>query len=98
MDEKELIRKLNSIGKQAFVTHFALFKKYASGQISRNIAIDELVKLRVSNNSGAGIRVGNAKLIFEAKLEADALDIIIDSRRLSASVVSEARKLRSETH
>lgn len=39
MDKEELIRKLKSVGKQAFVVHFTLFQKVASGQISRDKAI-----------------------------------------------------------
>ena len=96
MEKEELVRKLNSVGKQAFVEHFELFRKYASGMISREHAVDELVKLDVSNDSGAGIRVGNAKLIFESLKEKEALDLIIDSNRLTSSVVSEARRLKSE--
>lgn len=94
MDKVELARKLNSVGKQAFVEHFGLFQKYASGSISRDGAINELVKLGVSNESGAGIRVGNAKLIFEAKKEMEALSIVIESRRLSVAVIDAAKKLK----
>lgn len=96
MKREELVRKLNSVGKQAFVEHFELFRKYASGVISREHAVDELVKLGVSNDSGAGIRVGNAKLIFESLKEKEALDLIIESNRLTSSVMTEARRLRSE--
>jgi hypothetical protein len=95
MNRTDLIRKLNSIGKQAFVEHFYLFKNHASGRINRNDAVDELVNLGISNEAGAGIRVGNAKLIFEAQQEADALGIILESKRLPISVIGEARRLRS---
>jgi len=95
MNSDDLIRKLNSVGKQAFVEHFDIFRKYASGQINRNRAVDELVRLEVSNDSGASIRVGNAKLIFEAHRESDALDIILESKRLPTSVMGEAKRLRS---
>ena len=95
MNREDLVRKLNSVGKQAFVEHFNIFKKYASGQINRNKAIDELVRLGVSNDSGAGIRVGNAKLIFDAEREGEALDIILESRRMPTSVLSEASRLRN---
>lgn len=94
MNHEDLIRKLNSVGKQAFVEHFDLFGKYASGQINRYRAVEELVRLGISNESGAGRRVGSAKLIFEARKEADALEIILESRRLSTSVIAEARRLR----
>lgn len=94
MNDKELIRKLNSVGKQAFFENFNLFQSYASGRLSRDQAIEELVRLGVSNNAGAGMRVGNAKQIFEAGKEMDALSIIINSTRLSLPVLALARSLK----
>ncbi len=93
MNNDYLARKLNSVGKQAFVEHFALFKSHASEQINRNKAIDKLVKLGVSNDAGASIRVGNAKAIFIAHREIDALNIVIESARVPLSIKSEARRL-----
>ena len=93
MNDDELTRKLNSIGKQIFVKHFALFEQYGLGRITRAQAIDELVKLGVSNKAGAGIRAGNAKLIFEANRAQDALSIIIESNRIPLPVLAEARRL-----
>ena len=93
MNTNDLIRKLNSVGKQAFVEHFDLFRKYASGQISRNEAINTLVVSKVSNEAGAGRRVSNAKLIFKANREADALGIILESKRMPATVINEAKRL-----
>ena len=93
MKDEELIRKLNSVGKQAFVEHFDLFQNYAYGRLSRDQAREELICLGVSNDSGAAIRVGNAKLIFEANREMDALLLILDSKRIPTSVLAMARKL-----
>jgi len=94
MNEEEIVRKLQSVGKQAFVENYCLFQNYASGSLSRDEAIEELVRLGVSNDAGAGIRVGNAKLIFDARKEMDALSIILDSRRLPSSVLVAARRLK----
>lgn len=96
MNDNDLIRKLNSVGKQVFVEYFHLFNKYATGQINRDRAINELVKLGVSNDSGAGIRVGNAKLIFDAGRECDALNIVLESKRMPIPVITEARRLKNE--
>jgi hypothetical protein len=63
--------------------------------VSREHAIDELVKLGVSNYSGAGIRVGNAKRIFDTHSECEAIDIILDSRRVSVTVLNAARTLKN---
>lgn len=94
MNEKELVRRLQSVGKQAFVEHFYLFQNCALGRLSRVKVVDELVRLGVSNSAGAGMRAGNAKLIFDARKEMDALSIVLESRRLPSSVLAEARKLR----
>ena len=67
MNEKQLIRKLNSVGKKAFVENYRIFGSYATGRISRESAIEILVGSEVSNEAGAAIRVGNAKLIFDAQ-------------------------------
>jgi hypothetical protein len=38
MDEEKLIRKLNSVGKEAFVNHYYLFKDYANNKITKELA------------------------------------------------------------
>lgn len=94
MNQEKLIRKLNSVGKQVFVEQFELFEKYYKSEISRENAIDELVSLGISNESGAGIRIGNAKLIFQASKEQSALDIILNSNRISSSIMTRAKNLK----
>lgn len=94
MKSDELTRKLNSVGKQVFVEQYELFKMHAAGKIDRLRAVRALVDLGVSNESGAGIRVGNAKLIFDTGNEVDALEIILRSSRLPGSVVASAKRLR----
>jgi hypothetical protein len=89
-----LVRKLNSVGKKAFIENFVLFKEYANGSLTRTAAIKELVRRGVSNERGAAIRVGNAKLIFDNSLAHDALAITIKSNRLTRKVILEAERLR----
>ena len=43
MNEEQLIRKLNSVGKKAFVENYKIFESHATGRISREFAIDTLV-------------------------------------------------------
>ena len=93
MKGTEMERKLNSVGKQAFVDHYELFMKHAMGQISRQDTIANLVDKGVSNDAGAAIRVGNAKVIFDNGWERDALRLVLASRRLPHTVVSKARAL-----
>ena len=96
MNEQELIRKLNSVGKAIFVECFYLFKSYADGQISKEDCINQLVEKKVSNKNGAAIRCSNAKPIFNFKKEVSALEIIIQSKRLSPGFIKKARILFDE--
>lgn len=96
MNNTELVRKLESVGKQGFVDHFELFQRYASGRVSKEDCIGTLVDEGVSNEAGAKIRAGNAKLIFESRREREALRIISESQRLSGRVVNDAIALSNE--
>jgi len=89
----DMERKLNSVGKQAFVEQYELFQRFAAGSISREDAIAKLVDQGVSNEAGAAIRVGNAKLIFENAWESEALRLVLASKRLHHTILSEARSL-----
>ena len=92
----DLKRKLNSVGKQAFVENFEIFKKYASGRTTKEDAIEKLVNLGVSNEAGAAIRVGNAKLIFDAGKALEALNLVLEDKRTPLSVAVEARRIMGE--
>lgn len=96
MNDDELMRKLNSVGKRVFIEQFQLFERLAGGKINRSKATDELVQLGISNDAGAKIRVGNAKLIFDAHRQVDAIDIVIGSTRMDASVMAQAIRLKKE--
>ena len=48
MNDIELDRKLRSVGKSAFVTHFDLFKSYSEGRLSKSQIVERLVELDVS--------------------------------------------------
>ncbi|MFA0388810.1 hypothetical protein BCS71_06655 [Vibrio lentus] len=94
MDDIELDKKLKSVGKAAFVSNYELFRNFTAGRISRADTIDTLVRQKVSNEAGAAIRVGNAKLIFENDRELDALDLVLQSNRVNNDIRDLARKLR----
>ena len=96
MDGDTLVRKLNSVGKQVFVEHFALFQKLAKGELTNDECIERLVSQEVSNENGAAIRCGNAKQIFESNAEKEALLTVISSNRLSQTVIEHAQKLLRE--
>lgn len=86
-------KKLNSVGKQAFVDHYKLFEQHAKGFVSREDAVAQLVDQGVSNDAGAAIRVGNAKAIFDHGWEHNALRVILASQRLPHKVLAKAKGL-----
>lgn len=94
--DAKLPRYLNSVGKEVFVQYFDLFQHYSAGDISAKEVIEILIKFKVSNNSGAAIRVSNVKKIFELNMEHKALDIILTSNRLSHDTITLAKKIRQE--
>lgn len=92
MNNDELVRKLNSVGKTVFVFNFSLFESYYSGEVSKASAMQTLVEGGVSNEAGAAIRCSNAILIFRAGREIDALNLVVESR-LADDVKSQAEEL-----
>jgi len=96
MNEQELIRKLNSVGKTIFIEYFSTFKAYSQGNLSKEKCIQLLVSNGVSNEAGASIRCENAKLLFKSKKECDALIVVSGSTRLSSDIVCMAKKLINE--
>jgi len=87
------VNKLNSVGKAVFAEHFHVFEAFAHGRIARHDCIEHLMSQGVSNQSGAAIRCGNAALIFRAKMERKALEIISASHHLPSEVIQTASKL-----
>jgi len=93
MNNEQLIRKLNSVGKEAFVTHYYLFRDYASSKISKETAVLRLVNEGRSNEDGAAIRLGNASIIFHENANCDALMIVQISNRLSEQTIRSAKAI-----
>jgi hypothetical protein len=96
MEKERLIRKLNSVGKEAFVQYYYWLKDYANNRITRNVAIQKLVDEGLSNGSGASMRLGNAKSIFSETGNCEALKIIQKSNRLSEEVIELAKTIYKE--
>ena len=97
MNEQELIRKLNSVGKTIFVTYFSTFQSYSKGVISKEDCINVLVSNKVSNDNGAAIRCGNAKRIFDEGMECDALIIVTESNILPSELIRKAEEIIRNT-
>lgn len=54
----------------------------------------ELARLGISNEAGASIRTNNAKLIFDARKEMDAIELILNSECIPLAAQEAARKLQ----
>ena len=93
MERERLTRKLNSVGKEAFVIHYHLFKEYANNRITKEMAIQKLVGKGRSNQAGASIRLGNAKSIFSEKGNGEALIMVQESK-----LPEEIRELAKTIH
>ena len=91
MPNDKLIRSLNSVGKEIFATYFDLFEDYSKGKIDKDQATRKLISAKVSNESGAKIRLSNAKTIFSNNWQKDALFIISD-----ANMSQEIKKLTTK--
>ena len=89
----DLKRKLDSVGKRAFVKNFDVFQEYASGRIARDAAIEKLVSLGVSNEAGAAIRVDNAKLIFDNGLALEALHLVLQAKKVPDNIIDEVKRI-----
>ncbi|WP_028584733.1 hypothetical protein [Desulfogranum mediterraneum] len=96
MNNIELNRKLCSVGKKVFVDNYDFFESYANGIISKEQCINKLISKKVSNHNGAHIRCSNAKIIFESKMEKEALGIILQSSRINEIVLLKAQNILNE--
>lgn len=87
----ETSRILNSIGKEIFIIYYFIFKNSITTDI-----VKILIKDGVSNEAGARIRVGNAKKIFNNNLQIEALQLIINSNRISYATKEKAKRILLE--
>ena len=82
LSDEELLKHLRRVGMTSFVTHFESYRSYAQGKSE----MDKTIK-------GASRRFGNAKVIFLANREHDALRLIEQSKRTKSETVIKAKRL-----
>jgi len=92
MNDEQLLRSLQSIGKACFVKYFPQF----SDMVLRNEDLIELL-MRQENyvKSGCITRVTQARRIIASKRAVDALLIVASSVKVSDEVSQEASRLAS---
>ena len=83
-------RLLNSIGKECFVKYFDEFKsnKLSNSELAEIISNQENYSLQATK-----VRVNSARKIIKFENEREALELIIDSKRLESDIVEDAKKI-----
>lgn len=89
-----LQRALNSIGKKCFVDNFEKFKHYTD---KKSLAMALLKENQNASSYSAQItRINCAEWIFENNLTDDALNIILESKRIDTATKIRAKDLLSK--
>jgi|WetSurMetagenome_2_1015567.scaffolds.fasta_scaffold98149_1 hypothetical protein len=90
MDNQQLERNLQTIGKGCFVKYYESFR---DPMLTNKDLVDQFMANEVWNENGSKMRVTSIRRIFAASRELDALSIISNSHRLDESIKIEARLL-----
>lgn len=90
VNEQQLQRNLQSVGKECFVMYFPLF---ASDVLSNADAAAQLQEERPYTGKSCRSRVGHARSIIRAGRAKDALSIIGESGRIPFPIREEAKRL-----
>ncbi len=94
MDDKQLERSLQSIGKECFVKYF---EDFMNSRLKNEDLIELLMSSEGYEESGCKTRVSQSRRIIAAGRADDALNIIMASQRVPHEVRQKARELRSRT-
>jgi protease II len=88
MEEKRLVRYLNSVGKKCFVKYYEMFS-------DSNLSNQEIVDIIETENSytrkACNSRTSHARMILREGGAKDALELIASSDRLSSEVITQAK-------
>jgi len=87
MDSKTLKRVLNSIGKGCFIKYFEEFKDPSN---SKEKLIEQISSTEKYDEGATLTRVNSARRIFKYGMENEALDLIINSKRIEFDVKQKA--------
>ena len=93
MNDEQLLRSLQSIGKACFVRYFP---KFSDQYLSNEDLIVFLMRQENYAESGCRTRVTQARRIITNGRAADALRIVESSTRVSEEVSTEAHRLANK--
>lgn len=86
-----LVRSLNSIGKECFIKYFEDFSDLS---ISKEYLINLISTRENYKITATRTRVNNARNIFKHGFEERALDLIIDSNKLDEYIRNKAELIK----
>jgi len=89
MDQKQIERSLNSIGKTCFVKYFEYFN---NPNYSHQELVDILISSEGHTKSACSTKVSKSRKIINEGKTIEALNLIIDSSRLDVSTILNAKK------
>lgn len=90
MNDQQLNRYLQSVGKGCFVKYLELFE---NERYSNEDLIEKLMAEEGYTEKGSRTRVVGSRRIIEAGRRSDALEMIAESKRLDPKVVEKAKQL-----
>jgi hypothetical protein len=94
MDDKQIERGRQSIGKECFVK---CFEEFGNPRYKNEGHVEILMSNEGYEESGCKTRVAHSRRIIDAGRAEDALGIAIGSQRVPLQVRHKARELRSDT-
>ena len=88
MNEEQLAKSLNSIGKRSFVEDYEIYS-------NKELTVQKKIQILTNHysSSGATIRVSFAEKVFKNNKQLEALKLIIDSLRITQSLKDKAKEL-----
>lgn len=89
----DIIRALNSIGKKCFVDYFWDFKNCNDKQMLAEKLLND--NSHAFSLSAQITRINYAIWIFDNKLEKEALELIIESKRINKATLEKAKAIMS---
>jgi hypothetical protein len=95
MNDKQLERSVQSIGKGCFTLYFSEFQ---DERLKSEDLIEYLMNQEGYEESGCRTRVTQARRIISSGRAADALADVVRSSRLSDDVIARARQLLAGSH
>ncbi len=91
MNDQLLTRNINSIGRSCFIKHFELL---TNQELSTKQITEKLIELEGYSENGARTRVNCTKRILKLNCIERALDMVIDTKKISNDIKLKAEQIK----